>query len=123
MLNSSEQFPKIVKNTINQIISVKLKEFKMSLNKKDSFVILKDEKIVKIHRISYDDNVLKCSGEYINNISDFFTFPCDSKMFGIYLLVGEKYIKGYIEFSVDSVLRKCFQVPMQNHFIVVPLLQ
>lgn len=122
---TTEKYPKIFKKTGN-IISVQMENFKLSTDEKDCCIIMKNNsninKVVKILGFSDTDGKIKCFGKEYQNTRPFFYSPCNSQVLGIELVTEQQLSDDCIEFCLESIFTKCVQIPLDNNFVVVPLL-
>lgn len=114
-----ETFP-VVKKKKGCLISARIHNFEIILNEKDCFVLLENDKIMKIHHISESNgNILFHGKEYINTTS-LFSVPYISKSLGF--TVVKDMSQDEYEFTLDHIKNKCFWLPTDTQTVLIPLL-
>lgn len=96
--------------------------FKLCLKLQDSCCKLKCGTIIEIKNFAYcqtSNEVVIIDLKY-NNISDVYTKPCSSSIFGIYVV--NELSESYSHWPLSDVYQKLICLPYDRSFVVIPLL-
>jgi len=103
-----------------QYKQVTFSNFKLSLKFQDLCCKLKFGTIIEITNFTYcwTSNEVVIIGVKYNNISDFYTKPCSSSIFGIHVV--NELSKSYSHWPLSDVYQKLICLPYDRSYVVIP---
>lgn len=78
-------------------------------------------KIINILNFSNINGKITCGREYKNTMSAF-EIPCNLKILGIEIVTEEHLSDDHTQFYLDSFIRKCIRVPVNDNHVIFPIL-
>lgn len=127
---STDNFPRPVDEhnfgpLVNNIFPPQFKKlvfenFVLKINSKDNICCLKDGTIVEVRNIATHQGELKIIGKRFLNLENFYSSPCNSSEFDIYLVSNT--MNNLENWKITEVAFKCIKFNYEEKFVVFPLL-
>ncbi|XP_031342118.1 uncharacterized protein LOC116170009 [Photinus pyralis] len=121
--NFLEEYPLNRCNTVNENKTILNHHHGYKINitsDKDSFILLKNKRVMKVVELIETNNILTIKGRIFGRQYEAYTEPVSSKVINVYKV--QELNNFLFEEPVGNIECKCFVIPMDNHFLVMGML-
>lgn len=106
-------------SNVNQYNRVVFKEFTLTTRAPDNICCLRDGSIINVITFITSNEGTFVIGNKYHSLTNFYTKPCDSSDFGIYIV---KRIGDIQKWELNKIAYKCLKLKLKNKNVVFPLL-